>query len=289
MPQSIQLWLPKVLTLLQWACGLGIAYVIANTILIVVGGGANSVLPVQSPTALTAESRALPPAPTLAALTKRNLFGNTNAANQTRSSAPAVPTRLPLTLEAVFVSSAAEESSAIISERGKRGKLYGPGDMLPGNARLYGVEAAQVILERAGAREALAFKSKFQAKANYPAQPAQSAANQAAPPGTPAPLLHQLGTELAQDPDKTLERLGVSRNSGGGYRISDVADNPYLTQSGLQPGDVVLSINGRPLGDINVDRMALTNLASSGSVSVELLRNGQTLTITTRIPETLRR
>ena len=91
-------------------------------------------------------------------------------------------TRLPLTLEAVFVSSAAEESSAIISERGKRGKLYGPGDMLPGNARLYkGVEAAQVILERAGAREALAFKSKFQAKANYPAQPAQSAANQAAP------------------------------------------------------------------------------------------------------------
>ena len=80
-----------------------------NTILIVVGGGANSVLPVQSPAALTAESRALPPAPTLAALTKRNLFGNTNAANQTRSSAPAVPTRLPLTLEAVFVSSAAED------------------------------------------------------------------------------------------------------------------------------------------------------------------------------------
>ena len=287
MPQSIQLWLPKVLTLLQWACGLGIAYVIANTILIVVGGGANSVLPVQSPTAVTAESRALPPAPTLAALTKRNLFGNTNAANQTRSSAPAVPTRLPLTLEAVFVSSAAEESSAIISERGKRGKLYGPGDMLPGNARLYGVEAAQVILERAGAREALAFKSKS-LKANYPAQPAQSAANQAAPQEH-RHRFHQLGTELAQDPDKTLERLGVSRNSGGGYRISDVADNPYLTQSGLQPGDVVLSINGRSLGDINVDRMALTNPASSGSVSVELLRNGQTLTITTRIPETLRR
>ena len=59
-------------------------------------------------------------------------------------------------------------------------------------------------------------------------------------------------------------------------------------EGGLQPGDVVLSINGRPLGDINVDRMALANLASSGSVSVELLRNGQTLTITTRVPETLR-
>jgi S1-C subfamily serine protease len=61
-----------------------------------------------------------------------------------------------------------------------------------------------------------------------------------------------------------------------------------LTQSGLQAGDVVLSINGRPLGDISVDRMALANLATSDSVRVELLRNGQTLTITTRVPETLR-
>ena len=56
----------------------------------------------------------------------------------------------------------------------------------------------------------------------------------------------------------------------------------------MRPGDVVLSVNGRPLGDINVDRLALTNLAAAGSVRVELLRNGQTLTITTRIPQSLR-
>jgi hypothetical protein len=43
------------------------------------------------------------------------------------------------------------------------------------------------------------------------------------------------------------------------------------------------------VGDISVDRMALANLATSDSVRVELLRNGQTLTITTRVPETLRR
>ena len=45
-----------------------------------------------------------------AALTKRDLFGHTNT-NLSRSSAPAVPTRLPLTLEAVFVGSAPEESA----------------------------------------------------------------------------------------------------------------------------------------------------------------------------------
>jgi general secretion pathway protein C len=82
--------------------------------------------------------------------------------------------------------------------------------------------------------------------------------------------------------------MGVSQRREGGYRIGDTANQPFLAQSGLQPGDVVLSVNGRPLGDINVDRLALTNLAAAGSVRVELLRNGQTLTITTRIPQSLR-
>lgn len=291
MSQSIQIWLPKALTLLQWICGLGIAYAIASTTLVLIGDGTNQTLPTQSPAALSAASRSLPPAPTVAELTKRNLFGSTDSATVTRSSAPAVPTRLPLTLEAVFVSSNSEQSSAIVSQRGKPGKLYTPGDMLPGNARLSEVEATQVILERAGAREALAFKSTFRAKANQPAQPsrqAPTASKQPTPQKSKEPLLQQLNAELAQEPSRTLERLGVSQNKGGGYRVSSTANNPYLAQAGLQPGDVVLSINGRPLGDINIDRMALTNLASSGSVSVELLRNGQTLTITTRIPEILR-
>ena len=100
--------------------------------------------------------------------------------------------------------------------------------------------------------------------------------------------LQQINAQLAQDPDETLERMGVSRRSEGGYRIGSTANQPFLAQSGLQPGDVVLSINGRPLGDINVDRLALTNLANAGSVSVELLRNGQMLTIKTRIPKAIR-
>ena len=286
MPQSIQLWLPKVLTLLQWACGLGIAYVIANTILIVVGGGANSVLPVQSPTALTAESRALPPAPTLAALTKRNLFGNTNAANQTRSSAPAVPTRLPLTLEAVFVSSAAEESSAIISERGKRGKLYGPEICCLAMRDCTAWRRHKLFWSAQVHGRHLPLSRNSKRKPIIPhSLPSQRQIRRL--PGTPAPLLHQLGTELKI----LIKRWKIGGQSEQWRRLSNqrCRRQPLLTQSGLQPGDVVLSINGRSLGDINVDRMALTNLASSGSVSVELLRNGQTLTITTRIPETLRR
>jgi type II secretory pathway component PulC len=158
------------LTLLQWVCALGIAYAIANTTLVLVGDGTSPVQLSQSQAAFAADSRSLPPAPTVAELTKRDLFGNADPANAIRSSVPAVPTRLPLTLEAVFVSSRPEQSSAIISQRGKPGKLYGPGDTLPGNARLSEVEATQVILQRAGVREALAFKSKFQATSHQASQ-----------------------------------------------------------------------------------------------------------------------
>ena len=291
MPQYIQLWLPRALTLLQWVCGLGIAYAIANTTLALIGDGTSPVKPSESPDAFAVNSRSLPPAPTVAELTKRDLFGNPGRADATRSSAPAVPTRLPLTLKAVFVSNRPEQSSALISQRGKPGKMYGPGDTLPGDARLSEVEATQVILQRAGAREALAFKSKFQAtshRASQPGRQSNTTPNQKTPEDSKKPLLQQLTTELAQDPGTALERLGVSQTKGGGYRVSSTASAPYLIQSGLQAGDVVLSINGRPLGDISVDRMALANLATSDSVRVELLRNGQTLTITTRVPESLR-
>jgi general secretion pathway protein C len=167
--------------------------------------------------------------------------------------------------------------------------LYSAGDMLPGSARLAEIEATRVILTRSGAREELAFKSDFKAKeAVQAASVAQQQARPTTPASTESQALQQLNVELAQNPDETLQKMGVSRRSEGGYRIGSAANQPFLAQSGLQPGDVVLSVNGRPLGDINVDRLALTNLANAGSVSVELLRNGQTLTITTRIPQALR-
>jgi len=234
----------------------------------------------------------MPPAPSLNSLIQRDLFGQSDSIGTASSSAPTTPTRLPLNLRAVFVSTDPRQSTAIISERNNAGKLYNAGDMLPGSAKLASIEATRVILSRAGSREELAFKSDFKAKKGIQAAtiaPQQAAQTSPAAPANPeSNALQQINAQLAQDPDETLKKMGVSRSSEGGYRIGSTANQPFLAQSGLQPGDVVLSINGRPLGDINVDRLALTNLANAGSVSVELLRNGQTLTIKTRIPKAIR-
>ena len=292
MLQQLQLWLPRALILSQWLFGLGIAYAIANTGLVLLGGGnATSEAPSHANPSHRSTDQ-MPPAPSVTALVQRNLFGRSTADGAANASTPTTPTRLPLTLKAVFVSTSPAQSTAIISQRGGAGKPYRVGDMVPGSARLADIEATRVILRRAGVREELAFKSEFKAKESFQETPlrqkASSKSSMPQPGNTDTSSIAQLNARLAQNPDETLRKMGVSQRREGGYRIGDTANQPFLAQSGLQPGDVVLSVNGRPLGDINVDRLALTNLATAGSVRVELLRNGQTLTITTRIPQSLR-
>ena len=292
MLQQIQPWLPRLLILVQWMFGLAIAYVIANTGLILMGESGSESNSSAKASQVVNSTQSMPPAPSLNSLIQRDLFGQSDSIGTASASAPTTPTRLPLNLRAVFVSTDPGQSTAIISQRNNSGKLYSPGDMLPGSAKLASIEATRVILSRAGTREELAFKSDFKAKKGIQAAtiaPQQAAQTSPAAPANPQSYaLQQINAQLAQDPDETLEKMGVSRRSEGGYRIGSTANQPFLAQSGLQPGDVVLSINGRPLGDINVDRLALTNLASAGSVSVELLRNGQALTIKTRIPKAIR-
>ena len=292
MLQHIQPWLSRLLILVQWMFGLAIAYVIANTGLILMGESGSESNSSAKASQVVNSTQSMPPAPSLNSLIQRDLFGQSDSIGTASASAPTTPTRLPLNLRAVFVSTDPGQSTAIISQRNNSGKLYSPGDMLPGSAKLASIEATRVILSRAGTREELAFKSDFKAKKGIQAAtiaPQQAAQTSPAAPANPqSNALQQINAQLAQDPDETLEKMGVSRRSEGGYRIGSTANQPFLAQSGLQPGDVVLSINGRPLGDINVDRLALTNLANAGSVSVELLRNGQTLTIKTRIPKAIR-
>ena len=292
MSQQFRRWLPGILILVQWIFGLAIAYVIANTGLILMGESGRESNSTAKASRVVNSTQSMPPAPSLTSLIQRDLFGRSDSTSAANASAPTTPTRLPLDLRAVFVSKDPGQSTAIIAQRNNSGRLYSPGDMLPGGAILASIEATRVILSRAGAREELAFKSDFKAKRSIQAAtilPQQVARTSPTPPGNPqSNALQQISAQLAQDPYETLEKMGVSQRSEGGYRIGSTANQPFLAQSGLQPGDVVLSINGRSLGDINVDRLALTNLANAGSVSVELLRNGQTLTIKTRIPKTIR-
>jgi len=140
------------------------------------------------------------------------------------------------------------------------------------NDKLIEVLLAADALRRAGARETLFFPSPAESLAARvpveeaypevePEPPMDDHYDEAAFYGddlTPpeeadvGDVIRDYQEQLQHDPDGTLAEPGVSPVSEGtadGYRIGDLADSPYLSQTGLQPGDVItIEIDG--LGSI---------------------------------------
>lgn len=181
----------------------------------------------------------------------------------------------------------------------------------PGNATLAEVQATRVILRRAGLLEALEFDetralavpdrgsagSAMDAPALEDVDEAWSDAltevddDAATDPVADAPssgsnvaeVLEAYRDRLASDPAGTLGELGVepvSGDSASGYRLADPAAVPYLTRAGLQAGDVILSVNGEPVGDLASDTGRLDGLLARGSARLEIQRGGRRFFVT---------
>jgi general secretion pathway protein C len=251
-------------------------------------------------------------APDLNTVIAGNLFGRADATADAPADEPAVVTSLPLELLGVFVSDAApDDSAAIISQRGRAGTLYHVGEDVPGNATLLEVHQGHVVLRRSGTRETLHFPAPGEGfAARNPVVPMDSAiddtfadsmdnfpmdqANEFDEGYTEEPevdmqaesvrdLVDEYRSELEENPSAALEELGVSPvsdDAAEGYRVGDLAQSPYLSQTGLQPGDVILSVNGRPVGDLNQDRLELDNVLAQGSARLEVQRGTRRFFVT---------
>ncbi len=244
------------------------------------------------------------------AVVSRNLFGKpvTQMSAQAQLVAKAAETRLPLELRAVFESSESTISAAIIGQRGQNAKLFTVGDSVPGNAVLEGVVGDQVLLRRAGKLESLSFpKSKYLATQNQKAKKntdktdkkllatspdirkkslatdilETNEAQSSTPDSIIEPLLLR---EFNENPQEMISKIGLSETKSGGYRVGNVSNSPYLRQSGLQSGDVILSVNGKTLSNVQNDRTQLAGLMAGGSARLEIQRGDIRFTITASMP-----
>src|SRR5690606_20874256 len=242
---------------------------------------ANSVLyflspPATAPVTPVAQGpAATAPSADLNAILAANLFGTAEqTAEEEVRDEPAVVTTLPLELLAVWVAEDADRSVATIAQRGRQGENYQVGDEVPGNATLVEVHPNHVVLRRAGVREALHFPSMAQSLARRaPAPPEDYGVDSTFPDvlddgahdmpedfggadeippehamqdASVRQLVDEYRDELERNPEQALDELGVEPVEDGvaqGYRIGDLAHSPYLSQTGLQPGDVILSVN----------------------------------------------
>ena len=297
----------------RWLMIAGIAYTVATTVLYFLSAppGSRAATTADRP---TGSSGSLRPAADIDinGLLTRNLFGSVDAeaVEAQADESPTVATRLPLELKGVFVADVAEESAAIISQKGKGGELYAIGADLPGNATLIEVLPDHVVLRRAGAREALYFPEQRDsgwAQTVNGDQPlgqtsgddpydgpndqeavggivdtleTTDAAGEAADMGD---VISAIRDQVDADPGAALDALGISpveEGGASGYRLGNLAQSPYLSQTGLQPGDVIVSVNGRPVGDLNQDRMEIDNVLAQGSARLEVQRGNRRFFVT---------
>lgn len=237
-----------------------------------------------------------PPAPRRAApavdvgqLATLNLFGAPPVAAAGGAAANAPDTTLQLRLAGVFVNVVAEDSSAIVAERNNPtapAKVYRVNDSLPGGAVLAEVHDDRILIRRGdGATEVLRFeKTGLLDGSGTTSGTAQGAggveADDAAAdePVNVREALDNAMTAMGRDPAAFVQQFGL-KPSPLGYEITAATPEDLRGAVGLQPGDRILSVNGRRLGNPRQDQDVLAAVKASGSARVEVQRGGQIVTI----------
>lgn len=208
--------------------------------------------------------RTAPPVPDLAPALALAPFGRVGIDGD-----GATPTTLQLTLKGIVFARPAELSIAYIQSGSEAMKPFKPGEVV-GGATISAIQINRVILNNGGRAEFLAFPDAFAKPGAAPAPAAAAVATgnpiAGAPPAPPPP----------PSPEALLQRLDATPTEGG-YRIGAAAP------AGLQQGDVIQRLNGTALTSHDAARNAIAVAQSNGTAQIQILRNGQPVTVTVPI------
>lgn len=304
-------WLSRGNALACAALVVAIAYVVIRTVYLFLDDAAGSTPPAvygtvsSNPSQTTATGRKVD----ASALALLHLFGEEGVkpvAQTVPQDVDAPKTRLSLELQGVFVSDDENQSTAMIAEARKESQLYRIGDQVPGNATLAAVYADRVLLNLNGRLEALYFpearitggvaggaasSSSSVGPRSVSARTGRVTGGSRPAPrntagltamgndmGMPTPeqaeaIVNELREQITANPEAVLDQFGLATNNGRGYRITD-SGNPALAAIGARPGDVILTVNGRSVGDPATDVGLIQDVMDSGCLKVGVDRNG---------------
>lgn len=188
---------------------------------------------------------------------------------------PVVVTALDLKLFGVRQDQASGRGSAIIATPDGQQKSYAVGDEIMPGVALAAVEFDSVTITRAGSSEQLFMDQSKAAGAAVP----EGATERTAPPAAAAPsapyVPGRLASQLAIQPRLNGDRLTgvVLRPDGGG---------DAFRASGLQPGDVLIAINGQRLNNLDQLSGLREQLAGPRGANVQVERGGRVMSLQLR-------
>ncbi len=168
-----------------------------------------------------------------------------------------------------------EAGYAIIGESAANAKFYRVGAVINGIARLHSVYPDRVIIDRNGSLETLVLPRGIPSSAPVPAVRNVVTTN---------PVGENLRRLAANNPAALGELLRAqpvfSNGVQKGFRIYPGRDRQQFTRLGLQPGDLVTSINGSALDDPNRSSEILNTLTASSTAQITVERNGTSQQLT---------
>lgn len=217
-------------------------------------------------------------------IAEQHLFGRAAPLDELEEIPVDAPeTRLNLTLRGVFHSRVPERALVIIS-RGNQGEdFYRVGDELPGGATLTAIHPDRVILRREGRHETLSLPQD-RINGSDRARTARARAEPQRDEPTDADSdVQQLRQQLMESPADFNRMVQVEPYMQDG-EFRGVVLNPgpepgALEAAGLQPGDIVTSINGQELNSPEAAMGVMRQIGDADSLELTILRDGVDQTV----------
>lgn len=222
----------------------------------------------------------------LAPAINAQLFGRFQAsAQQRQQSVSQVPeTRLQLTLVGVVASNQPARALAVIANGGQQA-TYGVGEQVKGTqVSVDQVLSDRVILRQGTRREALLMPG---VEADSTPQTVFSSSEGNYTPPKPTPISRQtspdwpadLARQLASNPQRLFDYVQLAQVGDAkqlkGFRLTPGKNPVLFEQSGLQPGDIAVAINGLTLSRSVALPDILNRIQQQGTLDLVVERQGQ--------------
>lgn len=181
-----------------------------------------------------------------------------------------------------------EYGYAIISSGANKIKHYALGDDVPGGATLHAVYPDRVILERDIRMETLRLPKAQAAGFGKSATKRTVKSKSTSQPSTDTSNFESLGEfrqEIMKNPVRLTEFINATPEQNEetgeflGYKLTPSTNPEMFYELGLQPGDVVINVNGIPLDQPNKGPEAMNTLASASEVTLVVMREGTEITL----------
>ncbi|HEY3487842.1 MAG TPA: type II secretion system protein N [Gammaproteobacteria bacterium] len=275
-PAALQKTLPN---LVSAVCAILIAYILANTVWLFVGGRKPlaeipAVLPQGADIQASSNGEEY-----ASRVQQLHLFGKANVSLET-ANAP----ETQLNLKLVGVLAIGVDGGMAIIGNGNNEDVYVVGDTIPGGVTLKGVYYNHVLLQSSRGLETLRLPESDAALIEFTSTAKTGATPESAGFGSPQPAqsaaaetrtLRDLRRDFIRNPASLAEYAQAEPVENTGYRLNLIQENPMFQKLGLQSGDVVTSVNDIPLDKPENGIRALRKLMKAREVRLTILRNGQ--------------